>query len=101
MHEAATKALRTLRHHQGAWKAVNVLRQAEALMEQPGFANDRDSLEAALALTEEGIDHLLDVLEPERTRLLLRLTVCQSTLHAWLDEGVSARALSTRLFPMP
>lgn len=87
MHQAATKALRTLRHHQGAWKAVSVLRQGEALIEQPGFREDREAMQRALALTEEGIDHLLDVLEPERTRLLASLTECQSTLRAWLEEA--------------
>lgn len=87
MHEAATTALRTLRHHQGAWKAAKVLEQAEALIDKPDFTKDDDGIRRALALTEEGIDHILDVLEPERTRLLARLTKLQSTFRGWLEEA--------------
>jgi hypothetical protein len=86
LHQAATKALRTLRHHQGVWKAVSNLRQVQALLAQPGFREDREAMQRAVALTEEGIDHLLDVLEPDRTRLLASFTGFQTTLREWLKE---------------
>ncbi len=86
MQKAADAALRTLRHHQGAWKAKQALEQSVALMEKDDFGDNADMLRRSLALTEEAIDHVLDVMEPERTRLMARCTGMQTEIRRLLSE---------------
>ena len=86
MHKAASAALRTLRHHQGAWKAKQAFIQAQDLMEEDGFTRNPDVLRSILALNEEAIDHLLDVLEPERTHFMAKFTSIQADIRRMLAE---------------
>lgn len=74
MHKAAAAALRTLKHHQGAWKAMQALQEA-TLLANPATGTITDAtLDRIRVLTDTASDELLDTLEPERTRLMTQIT---------------------------
>lgn len=87
MRKKAAEALRTLRHHQGAWKAKQCLLQGQALMVDDGFLDDPAIHGRIAALTTEARDHLLDVLEPERTRLMASIAEVRKMLKALQPPG--------------
>ena len=69
MHKAAAGALRLLKHHQGAWKAMKLLQKTLSLIDDES-CEPSEIVTQAKTLTAEATDHLLDVLEPERTKLM-------------------------------
>lgn len=73
MHQKAAAALRVLKHHQGAWNAMQALLQSQALMDEASDLREPDTLRRLRILADEATDHLLDVLEPDRTRLMTRI----------------------------
>lgn len=80
MHEAARKALRALKHHDGAFQAREKLKELERLLDEAREENR----ERMTALMDEVVDHLLDVGEPERTRLMLVVTLLRDDLRDML-----------------
>ncbi len=80
MHQAAQAALRTLKHHQGAWKAKQALEQAIQLLDPATGTPGATTLRRLHALADEASDHLLDTQEPERTRLMGSITAIRSML---------------------
>jgi hypothetical protein len=87
LHQSASAALRTLRHHQGAVHCQKVLKTIIETVETPGFTPDPDELRGLLAKTEEAVDHLLDVMEPERTRFMTKLVEMRDRLRQLLDKA--------------
>ena len=86
MHCAAAAALRTLKHHQGAWKAMQALQEAVRLANPSAGRITDESLRRIRALTDGASDDLLDTQEPERTRLMTQITLIRSIVQAF-DEG--------------
>lgn len=80
MQRSAKAALKTLKHHQGAWHAMQALKRCVDLKEQPGLSRE-ELLTQMAALASEAIDHLLDVDEPERSRLMARTTAIQDAIR--------------------
>jgi len=70
MQNKARAALKTLKHHQGAWHAMQALQKGQALIEAPRDLHDSELFARLAALASEAIDHLLDVQEPDRTRIM-------------------------------
>lgn len=69
MHKSAAAALRMLKHRQGALHAMKLLSQVAALGEGEEPAAS-EVLARVKTLMAEATDHLLDVLEPERTKFI-------------------------------
>ncbi|MCX6839226.1 MAG: hypothetical protein NTX35_15660 [Verrucomicrobia bacterium] len=82
VHQAAQAALRTLKHHQGAWKAKQALEQAIQLLDPATGAHDATTLRRLHALADEASNHLLDTQEPERTRLMGSITAIRAAIHS-------------------
>ena len=74
MQRQARAALKALKHHQGAWLGMQALKKGQALMEDPHEPCDPDLMARLEALAREAVDHLLDVQEPERTRIMASAT---------------------------
>ena len=86
MHRAATAALRTLKHHQGAWKAMKAVQEAAQLANPAAGPITDETLRRIRTLTDGASDDLLDTLEPERSRLMTQITLIRSIVQAF-DEG--------------
>ena len=56
MHRAAAAALRTLKHHQGAWKAMNVLQEATQLA-NPAAGRITDETLRRIRVLTDGASH--------------------------------------------
>ena len=80
IHQSAAAALQALKHHQGGWNAMQRLQEAIGLLDETEMDPD-DMLARMKALTSEATDHLLDVQEPERTRLMSRVAKIRSMLE--------------------
>lgn len=85
MHKAAALALRTLKHHQGAWKAMQALEEATHLANPANGPITDESLRRIRTLTDGASDDLLDTLEPERTRLMSQITLIRSIVTSLED----------------
>ena len=83
MHRAAAAALRTLKHHQGAWKAMNALQEATQLANPAAGRITDETLRRIRVLTDGASDDLLDTLEPERTRLMTQITLIRGIVQAF------------------
>ena len=69
LQKSAAAGLRMLKHHQGAWHAMKCLSQAATLGDE-GNHEASEVLARFKTLVAEATDHLLDVCEPERTKLM-------------------------------
>lgn len=69
MHKSAAAALKGLKHLRGARNAQKLLLQAASLRDD-GSQDATEMLAQLKNLLAEATDHLLDVSEPERTRLM-------------------------------
>ena len=71
---SAGLALRKLKHYQGTWLAGELLLQARGVIDENRHDLEPADLRRMLALTDEASDHLLDVMEPDRTRFMTMIT---------------------------
>ena len=71
MQSEARAALKTLKHYQGKLLSIRTLEKCKAELLQATPADwDEAFRRRLLAFVAESMDHILDVLEPERTELM-------------------------------
>lgn len=87
MRQKAAAALRVLKHHQGAWNAMQALLQSQTLMDEETDIREPDTLRRLRTLADEATDHLLDVIEPDRTRLMLRIAEVREMIRKMAENG--------------
>lgn len=81
LHAAASKALRTLKHHQGLVGAKRKIVQAFGLLELEEIEGlPEETYAECERLLDEARDDALDVLEPERTSLMTKIAGVQEAL---------------------
>lgn len=81
MRKAAQGALKTLKHRLGVVHAIAKLVEGEQLMDEPEADFDR-----IYALVEGAVDDLLDVMEPDRTRLMKRVLELQESVRKFKED---------------
>lgn len=86
LHTKARAALKTLKHHQGAFHAMRNLEEGLEILDMSADDFSAAASSRLHALTEEASDHLLDVMEPERTKLMNAITSIRAGVQSLTGE---------------
>lgn len=80
----ARAGLDSLRHHLGAKRCKESLERIREMFEAADSPHEPAALRRMIAQADEAVDHLLDVREPERSRMMATLVTVRDDLRKML-----------------
>ena len=85
LHKQARAGLDILRHHRGVMLCKESVKRIMEVVRAADFIPDPAELRRMIAQADEAMDHLLDVREPERSRMMATLVSVRDNLREILD----------------